>query len=215
MKTTGELYENRGLIAFTGAFLATLALSACGNEKMSDAQARYENLPVNQTEIVLQKEEPLTAGAPSVALALRQAMNADIKNANSTDSIQPAPFDKFTDKLTSASELPLFPETPIVSPMVLPTGNTIGFPIETVSAPHSAQCWMGDVTAPLREVVTALEKESLLYRTGPLTDCSGIFHRVLLGLKHRCPAKDFPSVEKHRDSRELARWYHERGKLQL
>ncbi|MCW5204961.1 hypothetical protein VU02_03435, partial [Desulfobulbus sp. N2] len=32
---------------------------------------------------------------------------------------------------------------------------------------------------------------------------------------HRCPAKDFPSAEKHRDSRALARWYHERGKLQL
>ncbi|MCW5201969.1 MAG: hypothetical protein QTN59_02590 [Candidatus Electrothrix communis] len=206
MKTTGELYEHRGLIAFTGAFLAALALSACGNEKMNDPQTKYQNLPVNQTEIALQKEKPLTAGEPSVALALRQAMNTD-----TTDSLQPA----LLNKLIIPSELPLSPETPIVFPMALPIENTIGFPIETVSAPHSAQCWMGDIATPLREVVTALEKESLLYGNGPLSDCSGIFHRVLLGLKHRCPAKDFPSAEKHRDSRALARWYHERGKLQL
>ncbi len=89
MKTTGEFYEHRGLIAFTGAFLTALALSACDNEKMSDPQTKYENLPVNQTEIALQKKEPLTVGEPSAALALRQAMNTD-----TTDSIQPALFDK-------------------------------------------------------------------------------------------------------------------------
>ena len=178
MKTTGELYEHRGLIAFTGAFLAALALSACGNEKMSDPQKKYENLPGNQTEIALQKKEPLTAGDPSGTLALRQA-------------IQPVLFNNFI--VLPERELPISPDAPT----------------------QSAQCWVGDVATPLREVVTALENKSLLYATGPLTDCSGIFHRVLLGLKHRCPAKDFPSVAKHRDSRALARWYHERGKLQL
>jgi hypothetical protein len=215
MKTTGELYEHRGLIAFTGAFLAALALSACGNEKINDPQVRYENLPVNQTEIALQKKEPLTAGVPSVTLALRQAMNAD-----ATDSVQPALFDK----LIAPSELLLSPETLIVFPRVSPRRNPMALPLEIppvalpseiLSAPQSAQCWVGDVATPLREVVTALERKSLLYATKPLTDCSGIFHRVLLGLKYRCPAKDFPSVEKHRDSRALARWYHERGKLQL
>ncbi|MCI5124194.1 MAG: hypothetical protein D3925_06890 [Candidatus Electrothrix sp. AR5] len=215
MKTIGELYEHRGLIAFTGAFLAAFALSACGNEKMNDPQIRYENLPINQTEIALQNKEPLTAGEPSVALALRQAMNTDTINP-----VQPALFDK----LIEPSELALFPEAPIAFPIVSRRGNPIALPVglpplalpaKTASAPLSAQCWVGDIATPLHEVVTALEKKSLLYATGPLTDCSGIFHRVLLGLKHRCPAKDFPSVEKHRDSRELARWYHERGKLQL
>ncbi|CAK8720921.1 NlpC/P60 family protein [Candidatus Electrothrix aarhusensis] len=225
MKTTGELYEHRGLITLTGAFLAAFALSACGNEKINDLQAMYENLPVHQTEIVLQKKEsrtakePLTAGASSVALALRQAMNADnadITNADKIDFVQPVLFAK----RIVPSESALSPEEPIVfpigNPMALPIGvSTVALPSQTVSAPQPAQCWMGDVATPLREVVTALEKESLLYATGPLTDCSGIFHRVLLGLKHRCPAKDFPTVEKHRDSRALARWYHERGKLQL
>ena len=206
MKTKGEFYEHRGLITLTGTFLAALALSACGNEKLSDTQARYKNLPVNQTEIVLQKEKTLTAGKPLVTPALRRAMNAD-----TTDSVQPAPFNK----LIIPSEPPLSAKTPVALPAALPPA----FPPETASAPDSApasaQCWTGDVSTPLREVVTALEKESLLYATKPLTDCSGIFHRVLLGLKHRCPAKDFPSVEKYRDSRALALWYHERGKLRL
>ena len=74
---------------------------------------------------------------------------------------------------------------------------------------------MGDVTNPLRAVVTSLEEQSLLYDTEPLTDCSGIFHRVLLGLKDQCPGRDFPTAEKDRDSRALARWYHEHGKLEL
>ncbi|CAK8715422.1 NlpC/P60 family protein [Candidatus Electrothrix laxa] len=222
MKTTGELYEHRGLITLTGVFLVACALSACGNEKISDPQARYENLPVHQTEIVLQKKEPrtakepLAAGEPSVALALQQAMNADITNTDKIDFVQPA----LVDKLIVSSKPALSPEAPIVfpigNPMALPVGvPTVALPPKTLSAPHSAQCWTGDVATPLREVVTELEKESILYATGPLTDCSGIFHRVLLGLKHRCPAKDFPSVEKYRDSRALAHWYHERGKLQL
>ena len=218
MKTKGEFYEHRGLITLTGAFIAALALSACGNEKLSDTQTRYENPPVNQTEIVLQKEKTLTAGKPLVAPVLRRTMNAD-----TTDSVQPALFNK----LIVPSEPPLSVKTPVTLPVALPVALPItlpsppppAFPPETASAPDSgpasAQCWMGDVATPLREVVTALEKESLLYATKPLTDCSGIFHRVLLGLKHRCPAKDFPSVEKHRDSRALARWYHERGKLRL
>ncbi|MGB5687539.1 MAG: hypothetical protein WBM35_17155 [Candidatus Electrothrix sp.] len=220
MKTTGELYEHRGMIAFTGVFLAALALSACGNERLRDQQVGYENLPVNQTEIALQQKESRTAGDPSGALALQQAMNTDITNADTTDSVQPALFDNLI--VPPERELQLSPDAPLVfpieNPMALPIGAgvpPVAFPSATVSAPPSAQCRVGDVATPLREVVTALEKESLLYRTGPLTDCSGIFHRVLLGLKYRCPAKDFPSVEKYRDSRALARWYHERGKLQL
>ncbi|WPD20865.1 MAG: hypothetical protein SD837_11715 [Candidatus Electrothrix scaldis] len=106
-----------------------------------------------------------------------------------------------------AEEIHLDPPTPVAPPKAETE--------LTLSAPHPSQCWMGDVTNPLREVVTSLEEQSLLYNTGPLTDCSGIFHRVLQGLKEQCPGRDFPTVEKDRDSRALARWYHERGKLQL
>ncbi|XOF33218.1 MAG: hypothetical protein ACL93V_14595 [Candidatus Electrothrix sp. YB6] len=292
MKTTGGLHQHKGLTALTGAFLVAATLAGCGNEKINDLQVRFGNLPVVPTEIVLQKEEPLTTGGHTVAPVLRQAMNADktdfvrpasfdnltstseppsaalpsatvpvphptqcrvqcpvggvatplreekindpqvkhesppvdqtgivlqkkepltiggdtaapvlrqAMNADKTDFVRPAP----SDKLTSTSELPLAVELPAA------------LPPEAAPVPYSKQCWVGDVAAPLREVVTELEKKSLLYATEPLTDCSGIFHRVLMGLKNQCPAKEFPSVAKYRDSRALARWYHERGKLQL
>ncbi len=86
---------------------------------------------------------------------------------------------------------------------------------EIAAEPYTAQCGKNDIVTSLHEVVTRLEAKSLLYGTQPLTDCSGIFHRVLLGLKHRCPGQEYPSVTKHRDSRAIARWYHERGKLTL
>lgn len=194
MKTTGELYGHKRLIAITGTFLAAITLTGCGSGKVNDPQAKRENLSVGQTEIALQKEETLTSGGHSVTPILRQAINTD-----KTTFVWTPPFDK----LNSRSELLLVAE-PLAT-----------LPPETISLPHSTKCWLDDVSIPLRNVVTALEKESLLYATKPLTDCSGIFHRVLRGLKHQCPAKEFPTVEKNRDSRALARWYHERGKLRL
>jgi hypothetical protein len=200
MRTTGELYEHRGLIAFTGAFLAAIALAGCGNEKLTTPQAQYNHLPNSQTEIAFQKKQTLTIGEPSVPPTLRQTLYPD-----TVDFVRTIPF--ITNKSTSE---PLQPR-PIVEPSV----TTLPVLPEITSEIPSTQCWLNDVSGPLHEVVTALEKQSLLYATQPLTDCSGIFHRVVQGLKHKCPAKEFPTVENDRDSRAIARWYHEQGKLQL
>ncbi|MCI5133351.1 MAG: hypothetical protein D3904_18020, partial [Candidatus Electrothrix sp. EH2] len=48
---------------------------------------------------------------------------------------------------------------------------------------------------------------------GPLSDYSGIFHRVLKGIKKWCPDYAYPAPQLYRDSRDIARWYHERGEL--
>ena len=72
-----------------------------------------------------------------------------------------------------------------------------------------------DLEEPVKEIAAALEADSLLYDTKELTDCSGIFHRVLNAMKRRCPDYDYPAVEQYRDTRDLARWYHERGDLIL
>ncbi|MCI5141611.1 MAG: hypothetical protein D3909_07760 [Candidatus Electrothrix sp. ATG1] len=196
MKTTGELYEHRGLIALTGAFLVVVALSGCGNERISDPQVRHGSPPVSHTEIVLQKDEQLPAKEHPVTLASPQEVKAV-----TVQPVHPAPVK--SKKITLSTELPISLETPAVLPSQPPL----------VSSP--AQCDMTNIADPLRNVVTALEKKNLLYATQPLTDCSGIFHRVVQGLQHRCPGKEFPSVQKHRDSRALAGWYHERGQLQL
>ncbi|RMF60445.1 MAG: hypothetical protein D6743_14935 [Calditrichaeota bacterium] len=72
-----------------------------------------------------------------------------------------------------------------------------------------------DLAGPVQEIAAKLEAASLLYDTKPLTDCSGIFHRVLQGMKARCAGYDFPTPETYRDTRDLARWYHEHRELIL
>ncbi len=71
----------------------------------------------------------------------------------------------------------------------------------------------GNLIPAVLTTVADLEARSILYGMGPLSDCSGIFHRVLMGVQKRCPDHEYPSVKQYRDSRELARWYHEQGEL--
>ncbi|MCI5128342.1 MAG: hypothetical protein D3907_07535 [Candidatus Electrothrix sp. AUS3] len=226
MKTTGELYAHRGLIAFTGAFLATLTLAGCGNEKQADPQGMYATLPTSQIEIAVQQEKPLTTGEHSVAPVImplnppipQQAPQQVPRQTPQQMPQQRRDIDKvyqvYPTSLSKTKELvaQLKPAIPLRTRTLTPL-SVVEIPKSTVSG--SAQCWLGDITDPLREVVTKLEKKSLLYATEPLTDCSGIFHRVVQGLKDQCPAKEFPTVAKNRDSRALALWYHEHGKLQL
>ncbi|MDU9050784.1 MAG: hypothetical protein Q3M30_18195 [Candidatus Electrothrix sp. Rat3] len=73
----------------------------------------------------------------------------------------------------------------------------------------------GGLIPALRTTVAFLESRSIRYGIGPLSDCSGIFHRVLQGVKKCCPDHAYPSLAQYRDSRDLARWYHERGELVL
>ncbi|XOF34279.1 MAG: hypothetical protein ACL93V_03005 [Candidatus Electrothrix sp. YB6] len=73
----------------------------------------------------------------------------------------------------------------------------------------------GGMLPALRQVVANLEAQSIRYARGPLSDCSGIFHRVLQGMQRCCPGYAYPSVTQYRDSRAIARWYHERGRLVL
>lgn len=80
---------------------------------------------------------------------------------------------------------------------------------------YDASVCAGDMGIAVRAAVADLEVKSILYGIGPLSDCSGIFHRVLMGVQKRCPGYEYPSLEQYRDSRALARWYHEQGELVL
>ncbi len=73
----------------------------------------------------------------------------------------------------------------------------------------------GNLIPAVLATITDLEAQSILYGVGPLSDCSGILHRVLMGVQKRCPEHEYPSLALCRDSRELARWYHEQGELIL
>jgi hypothetical protein len=115
---------------------------------------------------------------------------------------------------TSAEISPEQPEH-IEHPEKLTPEKEAQVPRPDISAEQYTATCGGGLMMPLRETVAALEAKSIRYGIGPLSDCSGIFHRVLRRLKQRCPGHYYPSVTKYRDSRDLARWYHERGELVL
>jgi cell wall-associated NlpC family hydrolase len=71
------------------------------------------------------------------------------------------------------------------------------------------------LSGPVTRIAKAISDSAFRYNVKPLTDCSGIFHRVLKRMKRVCPDYDYPDVEAYRDSRDLARWYHERDELIL
>lgn len=59
------------------------------------------------------------------------------------------------------------------------------------------------------------EEQDIRYRSAPLTDCSGLMHRIFRNLQEACPSLDFPSPATARSSRALARWYYDRGQLSI
>lgn len=70
-----------------------------------------------------------------------------------------------------------------------------------------------NLAVPINIIAENLSKDSLAYNKEPYSDCSGIFLRVLDSLEKRCPKQIFPDPVEYRDSRALARWYHEQGRL--
>ncbi|MCI5126283.1 MAG: hypothetical protein D3925_17865 [Candidatus Electrothrix sp. AR5] len=99
---------------------------------------------------------------------------------------------------------------------IAPPGRFVQKFIPDISGKNNAQvACEGGLVPAMRATVAFLESRSILYGIGPLSDCSGIFHRVLLGVKRRCPDHEYPSLKGYRDSRDLARWYHEQGELIL
>ena len=46
-------------------------------------------------------------------------------------------------------------------------------------------------------------------------DCSGMFHKALAKMQEACPNHETPTMSQARTTRDLARWYHEKGELIL
>jgi hypothetical protein len=98
---------------------------------------------------------------------------------------------------------------------VEPPGNSVKEVFSDLFLGYDKAACAGDLVPAVWASVAALEARSILYGIGPFSDCSGIFHRVLMGVKKRCPDHEYPLAEQYRNSRELARWYHEQGELIL
>lgn len=72
-----------------------------------------------------------------------------------------------------------------------------------------------ELSDPVFEAASQISADSLWYNSEPLSDCSGTFHRVLRHMKQQCPDHEYPMPAEYRDTRDLGRWYHEKGELVL
>jgi len=53
------------------------------------------------------------------------------------------------------------------------------------------------------------------YSRDSLTDCSGMFHKMLSGLGRRCSNAKFPKIGDARSTRGIAKWYEEKDALHI
>ncbi len=70
-----------------------------------------------------------------------------------------------------------------------------------------------DFARLIRQIALKLQAQRLYYNSKKLTDCSGIFHRVIGEMRKICPNYDSPSPTRQRSSRDIARWFLKRGEL--
>lgn len=101
-------------------------------------------------------------------------------------------------------------ELPADRPLAIPAAPAPQ-PAETPDPP----CDDGAHDVP--EVVDATARQltalHIAYQSQPLSDCSGMFHRVLASLTRRCDDVLGPTPEEARSSRAIAQWYDARGAL--
>lgn len=77
-------------------------------------------------------------------------------------------------------------------------------------------CEPGFRLEPFLESFTAdIEERNILYNTEPLSDCSGMFLRLVNALREKCPNALFPDPDRERDSRAIAGWYAEHENLEI
>ena len=99
---------------------------------------------------------------------------------------------------------------PIVAPAEDPKVDILAE--STLPAPTCDQ-GRDDVPSVVAATARQLSASHIAYRSQPMSDCSGMFHRVLSALERRCEDVLGPTPEEARSSDAIARWYDARGEL--
>ena len=119
--------------------------------------------------------------------------------------------------------------TPVVNPTPPPIEPIPTKPIQPVATgnvhpPTPMDVDESRMTDALIAMAQELQNPKLWYDTSNpslMRDCSGIFHRIKDGLQNRFNVLragqnfEYPDVKTARSSRQIARWYHERGNLKI
>lgn len=131
-------------------------------------------------------------------------------NVEALTMLLPAPFSIMAGVLGNN---PTFPYPLLDAPSALPAIAANG-PVlyDLLSSLPSREALF---TNYLQRLANEYESKHILYRSIPLSDCSGMFHRLLQQMKEAFPAFVYPEVTEARSSRALAQWYHARGGLHI
>ncbi len=108
---------------------------------------------------------------------------------------------------------PAAQETPEVAAAF--PGTTSASQLDLKGYPITCQGELLDLAGPVQRIARKIQSQRLYYNSQKLSDCSGIFHRVLLEMRKICPNQVYPHPAEYRSSRDLARWYAQRNELIL
>ncbi len=61
----------------------------------------------------------------------------------------------------------------------------------------------------------AISLSGVKYSSANLTDCSGMFHKMVQKIKTTCPNALLPTISEARTTRLIAQWYHDNGNLEI
>ena len=95
---------------------------------------------------------------------------------------------------------------------MLDLGEEQSTPVVEAASPP---CDGGEEALPdaIRDVAHRLAAQHIVYGRSPMSDCSGMFHRVIGMLGARCEGLLTPAPEVARSSAAIAHWYDRRGLL--
>lgn len=93
----------------------------------------------------------------------------------------------------------------------------ISAPAKTPTSPAAYQpsCRQGKQGVPtsLVEITHYWHTRRVMYNSAPLSDCSGMFHRVVQSFQEQCPGYPLPHSARNRTSRQIATWYARHGRF--
>lgn len=114
------------------------------------------------------------------------------------------------------NDAPQRAERPLVEAVVaVESGAPVGLPEVVQAEDPGAACDDGaiDPTQVMSQLAWELSTQHIGYNAEPLSDCSGILHRLLEGLRDRCDGSFAPEPVEARSARDLASWYQGHGLL--
>ena len=207
-----------GIIGF---FIGQATGKSTHTSATAPVQELAENLPLDSPKVPAQAES--TESTPPIE---KESPDASVENSEPpTASVAPVPVQAPKPKKGEtvggdgygAEDAPIAKATPVKRPTVSPKTTA---PVVPVSAPVSTDCITSEQewSFHLSLFAEELEKQKIAYAQNPsseLRDCSGIFFRMAQFAQSKCENYIYPDPTKTRSSRDLARWYHDMGNLNL